>query len=51
MGDEENRSLYERYAAMLPGHMRLGGRLGLYRYLDMDDTIALAMKLASEVLA
>lgn len=51
IGDSENLALYARYVAMLPASMRLGGRLGLYRYLDMDDTIHLAMKLASEVCA
>ena len=44
---ERNRMLYERYlalAAKKAPHVIFGGRLGLYKYLDMDDAIAEALK-------
>jgi len=44
---EKNLALYRRYreaaAEKAPGII-FGGRLGLYRYLDMDDTIAAALE-------
>lgn len=43
---EENRKLYEKYselAKVKAPNVVFGGRLGLYRYLDMDDTIAEAL--------
>jgi UDP-galactopyranose mutase len=44
--DRANRELYERYAALaarsLP-NVIFAGRLGEYRYLDMDQAIARAM--------
>lgn len=45
IGDEKNTKLYEAYkemAAKIP-NIRFGGRLGLYKYLDMDDTIMEAL--------
>lgn len=43
---EENRKLYGKYselAEVKAPNVVFGGRLGLYRYLDMDDTIAEAL--------
>jgi UDP-galactopyranose mutase len=40
----ENAQLLSSYLAAEQPNMYIGGRLGLYRYLDMDDTIALALK-------
>ena len=48
VADERNTGLCARYrelAAEDPG-LLFGGRLGLYRYLDMDDTIRAALDLA-----
>jgi UDP-galactopyranose mutase len=50
--DSENRTLYRRYGARAdatPG-LLICGRLGEYRYYDMDQAIARAMKLASGLL-
>lgn len=50
--DEGNRELYERYralAAELP-HVMICGRLGEYRYYDMDQAIARALTLAQRVM-
>ena len=45
---ENNQELYEKYQEFArkkaPGVL-FGGRLGLYKYLDMDDTIAEALNL------
>jgi UDP-galactopyranose mutase len=40
---EASERLYERYLARVPGNVLVGGRLGSYRYLDMDETIEQAM--------
>lgn len=44
---EESERMYNEYVKMAQKkypQIILGGRLGLFRYLDMDDTIAAAMK-------
>ena len=49
--DDSNRLLYERYralAAELP-HTLICGRLGEYRYYDMDQAIARALTLAQRI--
>ncbi|MCL2623689.1 MAG: NAD(P)-binding protein [Planctomycetaceae bacterium] len=43
---EVNRDLYQQYVRMLPTDIIVGGRLGLFRYLDMDQTIEAAFELA-----
>lgn len=45
MNDEENNRLYEKYAALAAkeGKVIFGGRLGQYRYYDMDKVIAEAL--------
>lgn len=42
---KRNRDLYEKYKklAKKKGNILLGGRLGMYRYMDMDKTIASAL--------
>ena len=43
---ENNRKLYEEYlelAKVKAANVVFGGRLGLYKYLDMDDTVAEAL--------
>ena len=45
MNDEKNLSLYEKYTelAAKEGTVIFGGRLGMYKYYDMDDTIEAAL--------
>ena len=45
MEDEENRSRYGRYARLASeqSKVKFGGRLGEYRYYDMQDTIKSAL--------
>ncbi|WP_010254889.1 UDP-galactopyranose mutase [Treponema primitia] len=52
INDEKNSVLYQKYAdrASNEKHILFGGRLGMYAYLDMDDTIAAALSLAKRVL-
>jgi UDP-galactopyranose mutase len=47
----ENQALFARYhqaAKALPG-LHLLGRLAEYKYYDMDDAVAAALRLASEL--
>lgn len=46
MEDVDNRKNYERYAKLAAKEERLhfGGRLGAYRYFDMQDTVKAALK-------
>jgi UDP-galactopyranose mutase len=51
--DDANASLYRRYrerAETVP-HLLICGRLGEYRYYDMDQAIARALMLANQLLA
>lgn len=47
MNDEKNASLYKKYhaLAMQEGDVIFGGRLGQYKYYDMDDTIEAALEI------
>jgi UDP-galactopyranose mutase len=49
INDERNTSLYRRYRELAEKEVGvlISGRLGSYKYLDMDDTISMALK-ASE---
>ena len=51
VNDEENSALYEKYTALAAEEPKVlfGGRLGLYRYYDMDDTVEAALKMAEEI--
>ena len=52
INNEKNNALYEQYRK-LAGQQKdviFGGRLGLYRYLDMDKVITLSLKIAAEEL-
>ena len=53
MNDEKNNALYAKYKALADkeGKVIFGGRLGMYKYFDMDDTIAVALKCVQEELA
>ena len=52
VNDEKNQALYQKYAALAVGEKNVifGGRLGEYKYYDMDKVIESAMKKAEEVL-
>lgn len=43
---KESSELYRKYREMLPPNVVPTGRLGMYRYNDMDDTISQALQLA-----
>jgi UDP-galactopyranose mutase len=45
VNDEKNNALYERYASLAEkrGDVIFGGRLGRYKYYDMDKVIATAL--------
>ena len=50
VNDQRNTELYQRYAALAAQepHTLFGGRLGAYRYYDMDQVIAAALALAQQ---
>ena len=45
MNDDKNNALYAQYKKLADdeGKVIFGGRLGLYKYFDMDDTVAAAL--------
>ncbi len=45
VNDQKNNALYQKYAALAQKtkNVHFGGRLGLYKYADMDDTLAAAL--------
>ena len=48
VNDERNTNLYHQYAELAAKEgVLFGGRLAEYRYYDMDDTVAAALKLAA----
>lgn len=53
INDERNTSLYRRYRELADKEqgVLISGRLGAYKYLDMDDTISMALKAAEKELA
>lgn len=53
VNNEKNNSLYEQYKKLADerSDVIFGGRLGLYRYLDMDKVIALALETAEAELS
>lgn len=52
VNDAQNGALYARYRALAEKEPRVlfGGRLGMYRYYDMDAVIALALETAEKEL-
>lgn len=44
INDEKNNLAYRQYKSLVPDWMIVGGRLGSYQYLNMDQAIAQAMK-------
>lgn len=51
VNDERNQAMYARYLALAQAEKRVffGGRLGSYRYTDMQDTIGDALALAQRL--
>ncbi len=51
VNDDKNTRLYEQYKAlaMTEQNVLFGGRLGQYKYYDMDDVIAEALKTVGEL--
>lgn len=51
VNDERNSKLYERYKALADKEDKVifGGRLGEYKYYDMDQVIAVALEKAKEM--
>ena len=52
INDEKNNNLYEKYAelAKKDSNVIFGGRLGMYKYYDMDKVILEALKCVKETL-
>ncbi len=52
IGDDKNRAIYGEYKKLVDGDNKLivGGRLGSYLYMDMDQVIGAALKKAEESL-
>lgn len=44
IADTHNRELHRKYQSLVPDWMIVGGRLGAYQYLNMDQAIGMAMK-------
>lgn len=53
VNDEKNQALFERYKALAEKEEKLlfGGRLGEYKYYDMDAVIAAALEFSEKTLA
>lgn len=51
INDDKNSQLYKKYFELSKKERNVffGGRLGLYKYLDMDDTIEEALKLVKTI--
>ena len=45
VNDEKNNALFAKYATECPENVTFVGRLGMYRYNDMDDTIISALNM------
>ena len=53
INNEKNNSLYQKYRELSKNEKNviISGRLGSYKYLDMDDTIDMALRTASKELS
>ena len=51
MNDERNAALYAKYRELAEqeGNVLFGGRLGQYKYYDMDDTVEAALQCVREL--
>lgn len=52
MNDEKNSEIYKKYRELANHEQKVifGGRLGEYKYYDMDKTIEVALKKSEELL-
>jgi UDP-galactopyranose mutase len=52
INDEKNNNLYMRYRqlAMKEPRVIFGGRLGSYKYYDMDKTVEVALQISGNLL-
>ena len=52
VNDEKNQALYEQYKTLSEKEEKLlfGGRLGEYKYYDMDAVIAAALEFSEKIL-
>lgn len=52
VNDDENNALYEKYAMLSKEEegVFFGGRLGQYRYYDMDKVVEAALQLANDII-
>ncbi len=52
VNDLKNNDLYQKYSELAKtlGNIAFGGRLGMYKYYDMDDTVEQALGLAKKEL-
>ena len=52
VNNDENNALYEKYRSLAAQEENVifGGRLGQYRYYDMDKVISEALKMAEQEL-
>ena len=52
VNDEKNTALFQQYKKEAEANKKVifGGRLGMYKYFDMDDTVVAALELCSEIL-
>ena len=50
VGDENSKTIHKEYLKLLPKNVIVGGRLGDYKYRNMDETIAAALELSRKVL-
>ena len=52
VNDEKNAKLYEKYRDLADKQDKVifGGRLGMYKYFDMDDTIIAAWNLVNKII-
>ncbi|MEY8391703.1 UDP-galactopyranose mutase [Lachnospiraceae bacterium 45-W7] len=52
VNDEKNVGLYARYQELAgrEGNVIFGGRLGQYKYFDMDDTVEAALQCAGKII-
>lgn len=49
INDNKNNGIYQKYKKEIPENVVISGRLGSYKYLDMDTTIAMALHLVKEL--
>lgn len=51
VNDDHNKEIYEKYRALAAEdeHVIFGGRLGCYRYYDMDDVVEAALHMSDEI--